>query len=212
MTCATAIVALAAVGFQGNLNPLGEDSGKPAKPLIEDRAGLPLQSIDGPGVPPAPGPQLYEFLEQLPPYYPAALFPERLATPGKPIDLVPDATKMVQAATARVNAEGGQLTRDEVIAVLRAAGWPESAIPDALAVSWCESKWSPYAHNGGNAGLFQLNVTDGATTRGSWFAYWGLPEDGWSDPVTNATAARLTYEYSLARNGYGWSPWSCKPS
>lgn len=162
---------------------------------------------------PAPALQLYDFSVQLPPYYPGALFPGRLAAPGNPMNVEGfEAKPLIAAATARVNAEGGQLTENEVIAVLRAAGWAEGAIPDALAVSFCESRWSPYAHNGGNAGLFQLNITSGATTRGSWFAYWGLPEDGWSDPVTNATAARLTYEYSLARNGYGWSPWSCKPS
>lgn len=171
-------------------------------------------TIDGPGEPPLPGSQPFEVFEQLP-YFPPALFPaatnhDELRQPAP--DLIPDTTKMVEAATARVNAEGGQLTREEMIAVLRAAGWPESVIPDALAVAWCESRYSPYAINGGNFGLFQMNATDAATIRGPWFRYWGLPEDAWSDPVTNATAARLTYEYSLARNGYGWSPWSCRPS
>lgn len=148
-------------------------------------------------------------LPATPTYFPAALFPTAIPSPTP--TLAP-AASTVEAATARVNAEGGQLTREEMVAVLRAAGWPESVIPDALAVAWCESRYSPYAINGGNFGLFQMNATDAATIRGPWFRYWGLPEDAWSDPVTNATAARLTYEYSLARNGYGWSPWSCRPS
>ena len=128
-----------------------------------------------------------------PVYFPAGLFPASTTE------------SLVTSATARVNRDGGQLTEPEMRAVLRSAGWPESEFGNALSVSWCESRWSPWAHNGGNAGLFQMNITEGATLRGSWFTYWGLPEDGWSDPVTNAKAALWTWQRS------GWGPWSCRP-
>lgn len=109
------------------------------------------------------------------------------------------------SAVERANAEGGVFAREEVEAVLRAAGWAEEAIPGAVSVAWCESRWSPGASNGGNEGLFQVNVTSRATLRGSWFAYFGVPED-WYNPVLNATVARWIWE----RSG-GWGPWSCKP-
>ena len=139
--------------------------------------------------------------EPAPAYFPPTLYP----TLGNSQTSLGNSQSLVEAATVRVSQEGGQLTEDEMRAVLYSSGWPEELFSQALAVSWCESRWSPYAHNGGNAGLFQMNITEGATLRGSWFTYWGLPEDRWSDPVVNATAARLTWERS------GWSPWSCRP-
>lgn len=42
--------------------------------------------------------------------------------------------------------------------------------------------------------------------RGGWLTYWGFGEDETWDPVTNALAARWTWERS------GWGPWSCKPA
>lgn len=124
--------------------------------------------------------------------FPPALFP---ATPTP-----------VEAATARVSAEGGQLTRDEMFAVLRDTGWPEGIISEALAVSWCESKWSPYASgdSGRSRGLFQLNVA-------TWFSYAGADPELWADPLTNARVAWLTYQYDLGRGYAPWTQWTCKP-
>lgn len=141
-------------------------------------------------------------LPATPTYFPAALFPTAIPSPTP--TLAPP-TSTVEAATARVQEQGGQLSESEMRHVLTEAGWPDSEIPNALAVSWCESRWSPYAINGGNFGLFQMNETEAATILGPWFRYWGLPEDQWSDPVTNALAARWTWEM------LGWGPWSCKP-
>lgn len=112
----------------------------------------------------------------------------------------------VEAATLRVSQHGGQLTEAEVIAVLRAAQWPEGLIPEALAVAWCESRWSPYASgDGGNSlGLFQLNVA-------TWFRYAGEDPALWSDPVVNARVAWATYQYDIGRGYAPWKQWSCKP-
>jgi len=89
--------------------------------------------------------------------------------------------------------------------VLRAAGWAESAIPDALAVSWCESRYSPYGWNGVDAGLFGLSTAKNATIRGSWFDWAGVSEDAKFDALTNARVAWLAYQHS------GWAIWSCRP-
>lgn len=109
------------------------------------------------------------------------------------------------AATGRVQALGGSLSEAEMRAVLTMAGWPVEMHDQALWVSWCESKWSPYADNGTDRGLFQMSFSPAATLRGSWFAYYGVDEALWSDPVTNALVARWAYERS------GWGPWSCRP-
>ena len=130
-----------------------------------------------------------------PVYFPAGLFPASTTE------------SLVTSATARVNRDGGQLTEPETIAILRAAGWSEAQIPEALRVARCESQWSHNATNAGNEGLFQINVTSGATLRGSWFAYFDQPDnpESWYDPLLNATVARWIWEMS------GWEPWSCRP-
>ncbi len=106
---------------------------------------------------------------------------------------------------------GSSLTEDEMVVLLRDTGWPDEVIPQALAVAWCESRFSPYATNGVDEGLFGMSFSPYATLKGSWYAHWGLDESLRYDPHANATAARWTYEYSAARNGYGWSNWSCQP-
>ncbi len=113
---------------------------------------------------------------------------------------------VVEAATARVSSQGGQLTEPEAIAVLEAAGWPTELIPQALAVAWCESKWSPGAvgDSGRSMGLFQVNLA-------TWFPYAGEDPSQWSDPLVNARVAWATYNYDLSRGYAPWKQWSCKP-
>lgn len=118
---------------------------------------------------------------------------------------------LASAAATRVRQLGGSFTEPEMTALLRVTGWPESLIPEALSQSWCESRHSPYAWNGVDAGLFGMSMSEAATMRGSWFEYWGLDPELRFDPYANATAGRLTYEYAAARYGDGWGPWSCKP-
>jgi hypothetical protein len=103
---------------------------------------------------------------------------------------------MVEAATARANAEGGQLTRDEVIAVLRADGAPEEWIPDLLTIAWCESQFSPWAKgdSGNSLGLFQL-----------WSGWFRAGEDPF-DALTNArVAVRVREIRGRFGGGGGWS-------
>ncbi|QFG02175.1 lytic transglycosylase domain-containing protein [Tepidiforma bonchosmolovskayae] len=96
-----------------------------------------------------------------------------------------------------------QLTEAQMREVLRLAGWPAELVDEALAVSWCESRWSPGAvgDGGSSLGLFQL--------WGGWFAAVGLPLERWDDPVVNATAALRVLELRGRWGGPGG--WSCWP-
>lgn len=79
-----------------------------------------------------------------------------------------------------------------------AAGWPQSLIPQAEAVAWCESRDRPSSDNGRDLGLFQLDPI--------WFGYAGIPLNEWADPVQNARVALAVYDYSS-----GWGQWQCQP-
>lgn len=130
--------------------------------------------------------------------------PEELADsdnhPGETIEPTPT---VVQAATARAASQGGSLTEAEMIAVLYSAGWPEELHRRALEVSYCESRWSPYAvgDGGRSLGLFQMQWS-GAGWQG-WFRPAGEDEAQAHDPVVNARTALYAYNRS------GWGPWSC---
>lgn len=105
------------------------------------------------------------------------------------------------AAVGRVRALGGSLSEAEMRAVLTLAGWPAELHDEALAISWCESRWSPYAvGDGGNSlGLFQL-----------WRGWWpsaGEHLDLWADPLVNARVA-LHARQARGRWG-GGGGWSC---
>jgi hypothetical protein len=122
--------------------------------------------------------------------------------PGQTIEPTPTPSP-VQAATVRAAAQGGSLTEAEMVAVLTEAGWPAELHAAALAVSWCESRWSPYAvgDGGRSLGLFQMQWS-GAGWRG-WFVPAGEDEAMAHDPVVNARTAWWAYQRS------GWAPWSC---
>lgn len=65
----------------------------------------------------------------------------------------------------------------------------------ALAVSWCESRYDTGARNGQYLGLFQM---------GSWErSTYGHGAGAW-------VQARAAYRYFVA-SGRDWSPWQCKP-
>ena len=147
----------------------------------------------------------------LPVCQPPALFPEHMVGQQEPLFLnivlpthVDHDGAVVAAASVRVRALGGVLSESEMRAVLKVAGWPPSEIPNALRVSFCESRWSAYATNGVDNGLFGMSSAQNATLRGGWLTYWGFSEEQTFDPVTNATAALWTWQRS------GWTPWSCR--
>ena len=109
-----------------------------------------------------------------------------------------------QPVASQQQRETGQLSEAEMVGVLRAAGWAEADIPAALAVSWCESKWSPGALGDGgvSVGLFQIGRSRPGWN--GWFIYFGIDESNWADPLTNAYTALLVYQHS------GWGPWTCR--
>jgi hypothetical protein len=65
----------------------------------------------------------------------------------------------------------------------------------ALAVAYCESRYSVWAHNGQYLGIFQM----GSSER----RIYGHSYDAWGQ-------ARAAYRYFVA-SGRDWSPWACKP-
>lgn len=108
---------------------------------------------------------------------------------------------VVAAATGRVRALGGSLTEAEMDALLEVTGWPVEWRAEALAVAWCESRWSPLAVGDGSnsLGLFQL-----------WRGWWpaaGEHLDLWADPLVNARVA-LHARQARGRWG-GGGGWSC---
>ena len=70
--------------------------------------------------------------------------------------------------------------------------------PQALRVSWCESKWYVWAGVGKHQyhGLFQMGSSERAR-------YGHHPTNAW-------VQARAAWRYFVA-SGRDWSPWSCKP-
>jgi hypothetical protein len=67
--------------------------------------------------------------------------------------------------------------------------------PQALRVSWCESRWHTWARNGQYLGLFQM---------GSW------ERSRYGHSTAALGQARAAYRYFIA-SGSDWSPWACKP-
>lgn len=84
-----------------------------------------------------------------------------------------------------------------MISLLIQGGWAPELIPEALTVSFCESRWISDAKNPRSlaSGIFQF-------LRSTW-ATWGQRDV--FDPLANVTAAFLLYQDS------GWSHWVCKP-
>ncbi len=87
------------------------------------------------------------------------------------------------------------LTRDQMIGVLRQAGWEDEYIPWALEVSRRESGWQPGVVNDTAStgdlsyGLFQINMIGGMGPER--LKRWGLSSnEQLKDPVVNARVAR----------------------
>ena len=126
----------------------------------------------------------------------------------------PSPSKVVVPATAKC----GQWWQ-----TLVDVGWKQADLPMADRIMFRESRCNAAAHNPndpvtinkikGSLGLFQLNLFWLQSTTSYPQGYvqsMGLdlrPKDLW-DPVANARAALIVFNYSAARNGCGWSPWA----
>ena len=88
---------------------------------------------------------------------------------------------------------------------LKAAGWPDRLLDEAVRVVSCESNGHPssYRTDSDVWGLFQL--------WSGWWTYYGLNWEEWSDPVANARLARWVYTYDIERGQPEWNQWQCKP-
>jgi hypothetical protein len=136
----------------------------------------------------------------------ATIQPTPTPTPTPGVAMAPGAD--VDAAHHPVGAVGAVvavLTPWEMEMVLAAAGWPPELVPDAMAVAWCESRFSPGAVGAGGAvlGLFQLWY--------GWFPWAGVPVERWADPVANAKVALAVARRDLTIYGTHWHQWQCKP-
>lgn len=121
----------------------------------------------------------------------------------------PTPVVVANSASVRLTPVEGSLTRDAMVGLLSDAGWPEEAIPAALSVAWCESRWRPGAiGDGGRAiGLFQLQGPGVGWGGGDgWFSHFGVTVEQGRDALVNAQVARQVWERS------GFSPWSCRPT
>ena len=95
---------------------------------------------------------------------------------------------------------GGTLSVAQIASTMRAAGWPEDAIPTGIAIVLAESGGNPRAVNTANRngsvdyGLFQINTVHGSL----------LSQGDKFNPVDNARMALKVYKQA----GNSWKPWS----
>ena len=103
-------------------------------------------------------------------------------------------------ATAASTSTSGTLSVAQIASAMRAAGWPEEAIPTGIAIALAESGGNPRAVNTANRngsvdyGLFQINTVHGSL----------LSQGDKFNPVDNARMALTVYKQA----GYSWKPWS----
>lgn len=99
----------------------------------------------------------------------------------------------------------------QIASIARQAGFPESAIPTAVAIALAESSGKPLDHNTNaltgddSYGLWQINMISpyGPSRRKAF----GISSNSQLfDPVTNAKAAMV-----LSNGGKNWKPWSTYP-
>lgn len=139
-----------------------------------------------------------------------------ITTPPATTTIVTTTTSTVPAITT--STQPALLPPDHVcyewLPQLLKAGWP--ADPDilatALTIMWRESRCQPDADSGPDHGLFQINRfwSSDRSNPPNWLAAQGIApnHDALFDPMTNIRAAWAIYQYSLARNGDGFLPWT----
>lgn len=102
------------------------------------------------------------------------------------------------------------------------AGWRSDLLARLDTVMWRESRCLPHAWNtsdpaSGSRGLIQVNGWWCRSNRyspvpGGWLETQGVASscEDLFDPLTNLRAGWAIFNYSLERNGCGWSPWATR--
>ncbi len=96
--------------------------------------------------------------------------------------------------------------REAVRKLIRCAErrWPvPGGVEKALAVARCESGFFPDAYGGGNAGVYQHNLT---YWRARW-ERWGYPLGLGSSPYNARSNVVVTMR--MIHSSRSWAPWSC---
>lgn len=112
------------------------------------------------------------------------------ATPVPPT-ATPVPPTVTPAPVQHVSSASGQLSRDQMLGLVQAAGFPSWAWEPALDIADCESGWNP-------------NATGSAGEMGLWQIHPAYHADATYDPLGNAHAA-----YRISNGGRDWSAWTC---
>ena len=105
---------------------------------------------------------------------------------------------------AATSSDTGTLTRDQIRAYAKGAGFPDDQLNMAVEVAMLESSGNPRTLNSVPCyGLWQINMRgDMGTSRRK--ALGIASNDRLFDPAVNAKAAKLIYDQA----GKSWSPWT----
>ena len=105
---------------------------------------------------------------------------------------------------AATSSDTGTLTRDQIRAYAKSAGFPDGQLDMAVEVAMLESSGNPRALNSVPCyGLWQINMRgDMGTSRRK--ALGIASNDKLFDPAVNAKAAKLIYDQA----GKSWLPWT----
>jgi hypothetical protein len=131
---------------------------------------------------------------------------------GAALPTLPTTTSLVPSTTQALSPEALGTAVEQIVEDARSnygpcgewrdlalsVGWPESEWPRLGYILYRESRCTPYAWNGADAGLSQINQI-----HRKW-----LSDMGWSHPDDMFDPAKnLTFAYRLWTTS-GWKPWS----
>lgn len=144
---------------------------------------------------PAPRARVWAIEERAQWFQPDDPVPESAPTVSEPVtafSVIPEPTPILPPAAERDHMSG--LTRDDVRAAARAAGWPASEIETVVRVAECESGLRPWEVGAaGEVGVLQIHPI-----HRELHARYDL-----RDPVQNMAAGLEVWQAS------GWGAWSC---
>lgn len=144
-----------------------------------------------------------------------------LAIP-EPVEVAEPSTEQPLSVPVTAQNVGQGYRCPELVDVALTVGWAAEHLNRLDKVLWRESRCQPTAHNatdpnGGSHGVSQVNGFWCRPNRYSptgWLQAQGVLERcaDLYKPATNLMAALAIFQYSLDRNGCGWSPWATKGS